>query len=148
MNKAIIEKELRTWFQLMTKIYGWLRIKFEFNEGRRVFMVSFSPISQIELSDAFNLEVMRFEDKLNDTYGDEAPLFTDEETLFQLSSNAEVIEAYSFTSVGNPLTSEFCIAAHMHNTIDSWARAVSSTTAKTGNNFRQTTTEASYAYAA
>ena len=43
---------------------------------------------------------MRFEDELNDRYGDDAPLFTDEEELFKLSDNAEIIEnphAYAST---------------------------------------------------
>ena len=54
--KEIIEKQLRTWFAQMTKKYSWLRIKFEFNENRGVFMVSFSPVSQIELSNDFNMD--------------------------------------------------------------------------------------------
>lgn len=91
MNKEIIEKQLRNWFSLMTKKYSWLRIKFEFNQRRGVFMVSFSPVSRIEQSDEFNLDAINFADEMNETYGNEAPLFTDEETLFKLSVNAEVV---------------------------------------------------------
>ena len=83
--KEIIEKQLRTWFAQMTKKYSWLRIKFEFNENRGVFMVSFSPVSQIELSNDFNMDAMKFADEMNEQYGNDAPLFTDEESLFKLS---------------------------------------------------------------
>ena len=148
MNKENTEKELRVWFAQMTKKYGWLRIKFEFNDSRRVFMVSFSPVKQIELSDEFNLDAMHFADKLNNTYGEEAPLFTDEEALFNLSTNAEVIEAYSFISAGSPLTSETLITMPPQNDIELWVSEDRYTTAKTGKNFRQTSPEESYAFAA
>jgi len=89
MNRENIEIQLRNWFTRMTKKYSWLRIKFEFNEVRGVFLVSFSPVCQIELSDEFNLDVMNFADEMNANYGNEAPLFTDEEALFRLSAEAE-----------------------------------------------------------
>jgi hypothetical protein len=104
MNKEIIEKKLHTWFSQMTEKYVWLRIKFEFNEVRGVFMVSFSPIYQIKQSDEFNLDAMNFANEMNDEYGNEAPLFTDEEALFRLSDEAEVISAHSFVSSGKSST--------------------------------------------
>lgn len=36
--------------------------------------MSFSPVSQIELSEEFNREAMRFADEMNAIYGNEAPL--------------------------------------------------------------------------
>ena len=88
----LVKKEIIEWSNEMLTKYEWLRVKFEFSAKRGIYLVSFSPKSQIELSDEFNIEAMRFEDELNDRYGDNAPLFTDEEELFELSDNAVVIE--------------------------------------------------------
>lgn len=148
MIKDDIEKQLRTWFSLITKKYTWLRIKFEFNERRGVYMVSFSPISHIEHSDEFNIDAMRFADEMNATYGNEAPLFTDEENLFTLSSNAEVVETRSFISVGCSQPYSTRISVQPHRNIGTWFSSLPQTTAPTGKNFRQTPTEASYAFAA
>lgn len=99
MIDELVKKEIIEWSKEMLTKYEWLRVKFEFNAKRGVYLVSFSPKSQILLSDEFNLEAMRFEDELNDRYGDDAPLFTDEEELFELSDNAVVIEKpYVYTS--------------------------------------------------
>ena len=91
MKNERIEQELRTWFDRMLAKYVWLSIKFEFNLTRQCFMVSFSPETIISQSKDFCEETLAFEDKLNDEYGDDAPLFCDEESLFKLSSNAEVL---------------------------------------------------------
>ncbi|MDO5525244.1 MAG: hypothetical protein Q4F85_04090 [Prevotella sp.] len=146
MNKESIEKQLRTWFSQITKKYTWLTIKFEFNESRGVFMVSFSPLNQIELSDEFNLDAMQFADDMNARYGNEAPLFTDDESLFSLSSNAEIIAARSFGSALHYSTSISVVP--QRTTAGSWASSSVHTTASAGKNFRQTQTEASYAVAA
>lgn len=146
--KEIIEKQLRTWFSQMTKKYSWLRIKFEFNEVRRVFMVSFSPVNQIELSDEFNRDAMQFADEMNATYGNEAPLFTDEETLFKLSANAETVGGSSFFSTVNPSPYTTFIPAQPQYDSCSWTSAVAHSNEQVGKNFRQTKPEASYAFAA
>ena len=99
MMDELVKKEIIEWSNEMLTKYEWLRVKFEFSAKRGIYLVSFSPKSQIELSDEFNIEAMRFEDELNDRYGDNAPLFTDEEELFELSDNAVVIEKpYVYTS--------------------------------------------------
>jgi hypothetical protein len=139
MNKEIIEKKLHTWFSQMTKKYVWLRIKFEFNEVRGVFMVSFSPIYQIEHSDEFNRDAMKFADEMNGEYGNEAPLFTDEESLFRLSAKAEVISAHSFVSSGKPSTTHITVLPqHVYGP---WTSATNTTIALAGKNFRQTQPE-------
>lgn len=148
MIKDDIEKQLRSWFSEKAKKYIWLRIKFEFNESRGVFMVSFSPKSHIEHSDEFNIDAMQFADKMNAIYGDEAPLFTDEEYLFTLSPNAEVVETRSFISAGCSLPYSTRISVHPQRNVGAWVSSIPPTTAPTGKNFRQTPTEASYALAA
>lgn len=136
--------QLRAWFNEMTYKYSWLRIKFEFSKVRGLFMVSFSPISQIELSDEFNIEAMQFADKMNATYGNEAPLFTDEEELFRLSPKAEEVSAGTFVSSGNPTIT--AVSFQPHREYETWVAACT-TTAPVDNKFRSTSS-AAYAEAA
>ena len=148
MIKEDIKIQLDNWFSQITKKYAWLRIKFEFNEERGVFMVSFSPSRHIELSDEFNADAMRFSDEMNALYGNEAPLFTDEENLFTLSSDAEVIAPRSFMSVGCPSPYSTSTPALPHRPTGIWASSSTCTTAPANKNFRQTQPEATYAFAA
>lgn len=128
MNKENIEKQLRSWFTEMTKKYSWLRIKFEFNKVEGVYMVSFSPVSKIELSDEFNKDAMQFADMMNDEYGTEAPLFTDEESLFKLSDSAEIISSNQITTVATSAT---------YVTIVTWASPITpEVNAKSMSNFQ------------
>lgn len=149
MNRDNIKNKLHTWFSRMIMKYSWLRIKFEYKEDRGVFLVSFSPVSQIELSEEFNREAMQFADEMNAIYGNEAPLFTDEEALFKLSDNAEVVGVCtSFVTVSNPLPSSTVISVQPRRAVCSWTSSTARTTAETGSNFRQTQLEVSFAYAA
>ncbi|MBR6077633.1 MAG: hypothetical protein IKP63_04715 [Paludibacteraceae bacterium] len=88
MKEEILQK-LRTWFDEMLAKYDWLTFKYEYSDRRHVYLVSYSPIDKIELSDEFNRDAMAFEDRMNYLYGDDAPLFCDEESLFTLSNQAE-----------------------------------------------------------
>lgn len=92
INKEI-ETKLRNWFEDMVNRYTWLNIKFEYSEKREIYLVSYSPIQKIEESNSFIKESMDFEDKMNFLYGDDSPLFCDEEKYFKLSSNAEIIKS-------------------------------------------------------
>lgn len=87
MNRGGIKSELYAWLSSMTMKYNWLQVKLEYKEDRGV---SFSPVSQIELSEEFNREAMQFADEMNAIYGNEAPLFTDEEALFKISDNVHI----------------------------------------------------------
>lgn len=88
-----IETKLRNWFEQMVDRYKWLNIKFEYSETRGIYLVSYSPIQKIEESNSFIKETMDFEDKMNFLYGDNSPLFCDEEKYFKLSSDAEIIKS-------------------------------------------------------
>lgn len=65
MNRGSIKSELYAWLSSMTMKYNWLQVKLEYKEDRGVFLVSFSPVSQIELSEEFNREAMQFADEMN-----------------------------------------------------------------------------------
>ena len=93
MKKLEILEKLRNWCNNITLKYEWLTVKFEYNDRRGTYLVSFYPCSKIEESDQFNIDAMAFEDEMNDIYGDMAPLFCDEESCFRLSGDAEVFGA-------------------------------------------------------
>lgn len=91
MKKEEIGQDLKTWFSQMLEKYTWLSIKYEFSTKRNCFMVSFSPASIISQDDDFCIEALAFEDEMNVKYGDDAPLFCDDESLFKLSTNAQIL---------------------------------------------------------
>ena len=101
MKNKNLEIVLRNWFEEMTNRYKWLIIKFEYNEKRGVYLISYEPTRKIKKSPCFIKESMDFEDKLSDVYGDEAPLFCDDEKYFKISTEAEVIQYrnYDFINV-------------------------------------------------
>lgn len=92
MKQEEIKKKLSTWFDKMMTKYEWLSIKFEYSCKFKSYLVSFSPSSKIEESDEFCEESMNFEDEMNKLYGDDAPLFCDDEKYFKLSKNAEIVK--------------------------------------------------------
>ena len=91
MKNEIIKEQLNTWFSQMLQKYTWLSIKFEYNDLEKCFMVSFSPKFIISQDEGFCKEALTFENEMNEVYGDYAPLFCDDEDLFTLSSDAELL---------------------------------------------------------
>ena len=87
-----LENLLREFLNIMVKRYTWLTIKFEYNEEKNRYLVSYSPNYKIQNDDNFMKESMMLEDYFNMVYGELAPLFCDEEEYFKLSPNAEVIK--------------------------------------------------------
>lgn len=91
MKQEEIKNKLVVWFDKMMTKYEWLSIKFEYSNKLRNYLVSFSPSSKIQVSDEFCEESMCFEDEMNKLYGDDAPLFCDDEKYFKLSDKAETV---------------------------------------------------------
>ena len=88
-----IENQLQEWFEGMMSKYPIRAFKYEYNEKRRTYLVSTTiDINDVKY-DAYCEEAMRFEDFIVDLYGDDAPLFTDNEQLFLLSADAYVVMA-------------------------------------------------------
>lgn len=87
-----IDYLLREYANIMVKQYKWLTVKFEYNEDTNNYLVSYSPKDKIQSDDNFMRDRDFVEDFFKDVYGDLAPLFCNEEELFKLSPNAEVIK--------------------------------------------------------
>lgn len=96
MRNYNLETSLRSWFEEMVNRYKWLSIKFEYSEKYNVYLVSYAPIQKIEEDSRFIKDSMDFEDKINASYDDNAPLFCDEEKYFKLSSDAETIRYHNY----------------------------------------------------
>ena len=92
-----MELTIQNWAKEMVSIYTWLTIKFEFSNRYKTFLVDFIYPSQYGDDESFHRAAMAFNDKMCDTYGDDAPLFTNNEKLFLLSENAQIICANSYS---------------------------------------------------
>ena len=92
MRNPNLEHVLKEFLNIMVKNYNWLTIKFEYNEEKDKYLVSYSPKDKIENDDNFIRYSSFVEDYFNYVYGNYAPLFCDDEELFKLSPNAEIIK--------------------------------------------------------
>ncbi len=61
-KKKEIKKQLTEWFNIMLAKYTWLKIKYEYNEAKECYLVSFYSSSDIEDSD-FDKDVLEFASK-------------------------------------------------------------------------------------
>lgn len=91
MKRLEIETSLRSWAKEMVSRFEWLTIRFEYNNVRHRYLVSYYYATNIDDNDPFYKEALDYEDKMNILYMDDAPLFCDEESLFKLSTDAETI---------------------------------------------------------
>jgi hypothetical protein len=92
-----MELTIQNWAKEMVAIYTWLTIKYEYSKRYRTFLIDFVYPSQYGNNESFHRAAMAFHDKMCDTYGDDAPLFTNNGKLFSLSENAQVICANSYS---------------------------------------------------
>lgn len=85
-----IKSRLYQWSKVITSAYPGLKVRFEYSESREVFLVSLYTAS-VDNMERFSEDVMVFEDEMEYLYGDNAPLFCDNEELFSLSQKAETV---------------------------------------------------------
>ncbi|MBQ9218073.1 MAG: hypothetical protein IJ724_07215 [Muribaculaceae bacterium] len=91
-----MELTIQNWAEEMVRIYTWLTIKFEYSNRYKTFLVDLVYPSQYGDDENFHRAAMAFNDKMCDTYGDDAPLFTNNGKLFSLSDDAQIVcEPYS-----------------------------------------------------
>lgn len=101
--KEEIKKQLTEWFSIMLAKYTWLEIKYEYNLTKECYLVSFYVSSDIENSD-FDKDVLEFEEKMDNTYGDYSPLFCDNERLFKMSPNAILLTNCTYSTFTRELS--------------------------------------------
>jgi len=94
------EKRLKEWFSQMAAQFKGVRFRYEYSEKKGKILVSYYTSARLQSSDEFYRFVIAFEDDMVDTYGDNSPLFCENEELFKLTENAQSfaaspIEAYA-----------------------------------------------------
>lgn len=90
------KQQLLEWFEAMTAKYSWLSFRYEFSKKLGTFIVGFYPSDKVDSSDEFCMDAIKFEDQMSDLYGDEAPLFGNEEDCFMFSVNASYYEIFEY----------------------------------------------------
>ncbi len=92
-----MELTIQNWAKEMVDIYNWLTIKYEYSKRYRTFLIDFVYPSQYGNNESFHRAALAFNEKMCETYGDDAPLFTNNEKLFTLSDNAQVVCTNSYS---------------------------------------------------
>lgn len=99
MNKTIANI-LRIYLSNLCNTYVGLLFRFEYSQEYETFIVSYNAPESMLHDATFCRDLLQIETKLNDTYGDDAPLFTEKERLFTVSDQAEVVECkYAFPNL-------------------------------------------------
>ena len=90
-QKSNVRYALESMLKSLCDEFPWLSARFEFQEDWGTYLVSYAPSERIyEDKDAL-LRMRELENKLQDDYEDDAPLFCIGERLFTLSSDAKKI---------------------------------------------------------
>ncbi len=94
------------WANEMVQNYPWLTVKFEYSQRFGTFLVDFVYSSDNQNDQDFHRDALAFNDKMNELYCDDAPLFTDNGKLFTLSDDALIISSHTYFDCGE-ITSFF-----------------------------------------
>ena len=94
MNIVKIEYELKRMFDAMMQSFDGLYFKYEYSEERHAFLVAALIDEEREDYEDYCKMAICEENRLNQMFGDEAPLFSDNENLFKLSARATVVSLY------------------------------------------------------
>lgn len=86
--KDQIDNILTKWFDEMLKKYTDVSFKYEYNERRHVYLISYTINGDECQESSFFNDIMAFEDKIDLLFENDAPLFCENESLFELSDNA------------------------------------------------------------
>ena len=110
--KQQIENDLLMWFYELTLRNPDLKIRYEYSNKSNIFLVSFT--SKKKIKDKTYGDLLDF---MMEKYDDAAPLVTEDERLFKLSSEANtyvngqqvenIIEIYFFTASFEETNAEF-----------------------------------------
>lgn len=112
---------LKEWFNIMLKKYEGLSFKYEYSEKRKVYLVSYNASDDLLDDDAFCCDIIDFENEMNNEWGIYAPLFCENESLFELCPYSNSVSKFgltenfnnwewsnfSFKEIKNPLNSNY-----------------------------------------
>lgn len=98
MEQNEILKTLESKAMEIISIFENVSFRYEFDEKRRKFLVSYYPDEKADNDDAFWKAILDMSQSLDDRYGIYAPLFSYGEETFRLSDNAMTIRNSRCTS--------------------------------------------------
>lgn len=98
-----MERDLVEMIRKLTSEFPWLSVRYEYSEDWDTLLVSYAPRNKIFKDERILSRMMTLEDELRDKYGEDAPLFCEEEHLFKLSPEATLIASSEFMSHQVPL---------------------------------------------
>lgn len=102
-QNRVMEQDLVDMLKELTSEFPWLSARYEYSEAWDTLLVSYTPRDKIFGDERAPSRMMMLEDELRDKYGEDAPLFCEEERLFKLSPEATLIAGSEFMSPQVPL---------------------------------------------
>ena len=88
---STIEDVLITWFYTMMDKFADLSFRYEYNQSRNVYTVSYDASTDVLNNDEFCDCVIQFEEEIDRIFGNNAPLLTEKDIWFKLSDNAIIV---------------------------------------------------------
>lgn len=92
-QKSNVRYTLESMLRRLCYEFPWLSARFEFQEDWGTYLVSYAPSERIYQDKDALLRMRELENKLQDNYEDDAPLFCIGERLFTLSADAKKISS-------------------------------------------------------
>lgn len=89
---------LESGLQELANKYPWLSIKYEYSQTRGVYLVTYIFNEGADSSD-FVQDTMVFENEISLLFGTNAPLFCDNQELFNLSENAIIVSPVTANTI-------------------------------------------------
>lgn len=102
MKNSTIEDVLTTWFYTMLDKFADLSFRYEYNQSRSVYTVSYDASTDVLNNEEFCDCVTEFEDMMDCRFGINAPLLTEKDMWFKLSDNAIIVRRKKTITVENP----------------------------------------------
>lgn len=93
MKKEVIRNKIADWSKEITAAYPGLRVRYEYSDRYNTYLVSLYPDALKDL-EAFSKDAMAFEDTMAELFDDSAPLFCDNDELFTLTPQAEMVMSF------------------------------------------------------
>lgn len=89
LNSSEITNFIKQYLLLLIKKYPWLIVRYEYNKCRHAYLVSYDINKDNIDNNDFYKDAMSIEEKIESKYDD--ILFCENERLFRLSSDAELL---------------------------------------------------------
>lgn len=117
MDQNTILSSLKEEVSKICKEYSFVTFKIEYNATRDICLCSYQSARVGEDYERFCKSLLMLSDYLNDCYGVDAPLFTENQELFKLSANAEVIGGFVGVEITEVNPQEIIFNSPYHNGI-------------------------------